>query len=1100
MKRKLLWLLPVLAAGLSVNTMFGQQYEHLTITSGLNADVIANGFGAASASTTLAVDNANYSFMTADFQISASTTPPAYALPVSGLIPSVASPGLTYQLAPYTGNNSLRIATANTSGTLVFTNQVAATKLYLLATSGSGTATITGTITFTDNSTQPITSSVIPDWFFSNALPVAASGFGRVNRLTNAMENPAGDPRLYQLAINILPANQPKQIASIQFTKTSTAEGILNIFALTAEVLGTCPSPNDVTSTSTANSGTINWIPPVILPAVGYEYYYSTSATPPTATTTISGSVSVGTNTVTIPLLATGQQYYVWVRSNCSETDKGPWIMTTFTTGQISATYTTGDISTMFNDAPAVTSITTCPGTLSVTVPAGYEIASVSTAYTMTTALNGWKSEQRSLLVCTTTNIAEAALSSGTGNVGGTQAYTRTGLTLANGATGTVNFELRAWRTFGDTGCGVTYNKVDANSWTVTVTYTPVCTPPAAPTALAQELCSGSTVAQLTATGLAGATFKWYSGSTGGTALASTATLQQTTYYVSQTVNSCESARIPVTVTITTVPNPVVDTTQAFCPGATVADLDAEAATGGMLVWSSTQGGTALTDNTPLATGNYYVSQHLGSCHTAGIQVAVTINNPTLPVVQPLTFCAGATVAQLTAQTTTGSTLEWSLTDGGAILGTTTELQTNTYYVRAAIGDCESAFVPVSVTINSEVAEVLTNANQTFCAGSTVAELFAEGANTGIIQWSLTEGGAVLAASTQLQSGTYFVRQIVSECESDWTSVTVAISTIPAVTTQATQTFCENGTVAELFAEGAATGTIQWSHTQGGTILGTNAPLESGTYFVRQTVGECESSWTAVTVNINDLPIPVIEGGTICVDAATGNVLQPYIITTGLPENYEFLWYKEGLLIAGANQNEYTATTIGSYTVIATSTTDCESLPIDYVIVTESLISKPAGSDIQLFTAGDTVADLTITTTTGSTVNWYMYNDAMELVSINTTTQLEDGETYYASQTINECESGMLAVTAQLEELGTAGFDISSLKIYPNPVNDILSISNNDIITQVSVTNLLGQKILNSIVNSNDVKVDVSQLAAGTYIVNVNTLQGQHATLKVIKQ
>src|SRR5690606_10755050 len=114
-----------------------------------------------------------------------------------------------------------RIPTVNTSGTLIFTNQVAATKLYLLATSGSGTSTITGTITFTDNSTQSITSSVIPDWFFSNALPVAASGFGRVNRMTNAMENPSGDPRLYQLTINILPANQSKQIASIEFTKTS---------------------------------------------------------------------------------------------------------------------------------------------------------------------------------------------------------------------------------------------------------------------------------------------------------------------------------------------------------------------------------------------------------------------------------------------------------------------------------------------------------------------------------------------------------------------------------------------------------------------------------------------------------------------------------------------------------------------------------------------------------------------------------------------------------------------------------------------------------------------------------------------------------------
>jgi len=93
-------------------------------------------------------------------------------------------------------------------------------------------------------------------------------------------------------------------------------------------------------------------------------------------------------------------------------------------------------------------------------------------AYTMTTASNGWMSEQRSLLVCTTNSTSEAALTSGVGGTTGTYSYNRSGLTLANNLTGNVSFELRAWRTYGGSGCDANFNKVDNNSWKITVTLT----------------------------------------------------------------------------------------------------------------------------------------------------------------------------------------------------------------------------------------------------------------------------------------------------------------------------------------------------------------------------------------------------------------------------------------------------------------------------------------------------------------------------------------------------------------------------------------------------------------------------------------------------
>jgi hypothetical protein len=76
------------------------------------------------------------------------------------------------------------------------------------------------------------------------------------------------------------------------------------------------------------------------------------------------------------------------------------------------------------------------------------------------------------------------------------------------------------------------------------VTRTPVVvtvnTNPSAPTGSAtQTLCSGATVAELSASG---STIQWYSVSSGGSALATnTALVNSSTYYASQTTNSCES-------------------------------------------------------------------------------------------------------------------------------------------------------------------------------------------------------------------------------------------------------------------------------------------------------------------------------------------------------------------------------------------------------------------------------------------------------------------------------------------------------------------------------------------------------------------------------
>ncbi|WP_081411658.1 T9SS type A sorting domain-containing protein [Chryseobacterium gregarium] len=474
MKRKLLPLTAVVFAAMFTNQFNAQEYQPMQIQGGFNADVIANGVGAAASSTNNDVDGVSYAFISRDFQLTSSSTPLTYGLPVNGIINSAVSStsGLSYKMASYSSNNSLRLLAAGDNGTLMFTTPLSVNSLYILATGGSGACTVDVDVNFTDNTSQTFTGISISDWYGGSSY--AVQGIGRINITNNNLESGSGtNPRLYQIPLAVDPANLSKSVKSVTVTKTGTG-GIPNIFAVSADAYNACGSPSNLTYTSTMTGATVNWDASASAPSSGYQYYYSTSPAAPTATTVPTGSVPAGTTSVTLNSLATGETYYFWVRANCGS-GQSFWKMKEIATGQISSTYTLGDINTMFNNTSVTTSSTTnCPGSLSITVPAGYKIKSTAVSYNMSTAGNGWMTEQRSLLACTTNGNTEAAVSSGSGSNTGTFSYNRTGLTLANDLTGTVDFEMRAWRTYGGSDCSAAYNKVDNGTFTVTVTLQPL--------------------------------------------------------------------------------------------------------------------------------------------------------------------------------------------------------------------------------------------------------------------------------------------------------------------------------------------------------------------------------------------------------------------------------------------------------------------------------------------------------------------------------------------------------------------------------------------------------------------------------------------------
>ena len=93
------------------------------------------------------------------------------------------------------------------------------------------------------------------------------------------------------------------------------------------ELIPTCLDPTAVvTSVISANSVEVNWTAPSTAPANGYQVYYSTVNTAPTATTVLDATNSVTSTSTTASIggLTASTTYYIWVRSDCG-TSQSPW-------------------------------------------------------------------------------------------------------------------------------------------------------------------------------------------------------------------------------------------------------------------------------------------------------------------------------------------------------------------------------------------------------------------------------------------------------------------------------------------------------------------------------------------------------------------------------------------------------------------------------------------------------------------------------------------------------------------------------------------------------------------------------------------------------
>ncbi|GAA4212602.1 hypothetical protein GCM10022289_43680 [Pedobacter jeongneungensis] len=345
-----------------------------------------------------------------------------------------------------------------------------------------------------------------------------------------------------------------------------------------------------------------------------------------------------------------------------------------------------------------------------------------------------------------------------------------------------------------------------------------------------------------------------------------------------------------------------------------------------------------------------------------------SLNAVTAPTVAPTVttstynYCVGATATAISAtRTNSAYTLLYYTNLGGVSsvnppVPNTSVGGTFLYYITQSNGSCEGPAATVTVNVTPTTASA--GSNQSNCGSGTFTLAGNPTANgTGV--WSIV-GAANGATITNPTSNTSTVTGLTSgnsvtlrwsitsaACGNSNSTVVLTNSTANpgAPTSVAGKTICSGNTATlnttDILPVNASLSYYVYDAATGGNYLGT-VPYTTGaltvntTYYVQSvTSAGCVSSgrtaWTVTIGGTKPATRTITAGSSTTFCSGSSVILSSS--TTGTPSPVSYQWYRNGVLISGATSSAYTASTSGSYTVVANSST-CTSDMSNAVTVT----------------------------------------------------------------------------------------------------------------------------------------------------------------------
>jgi hypothetical protein len=472
--------------------------------------------------------------------------------------------------------------------------------------------------------------------------------------------------------------------------------------------------------------------------------------------------------------------------------------------------------------------------------------------------------------------------------------------TFINNSTGKINLATSA------VGTHRIYNYVAASgtcgfavdSFDIVINATP-----AKPTGqITYTYCQGDQATQLSATG---SNLSWFTSATGGTGNSnaptpSTVNAGVINYFVSQTVNSCESSLEQISVTVNQKDNPSFTyTSSSFCQTGTNPTPSIIGTTSGTfsssagLILNSTTGEINLVNSTV----GFYSVKYLttGICPDSSTQTINITSGQNAGFTYTSPLCMGSNNPNATlnsgasAGTFSSNTLSFTNSSTGTINMSSANSGTHRIYNSlASANGCAAAIDSFDLNINPATSAPIINSPIDYCISSTASPLSATGVS--ILWYNVATGGTGSSSaptpSTSAVGGfNFYVSQSVSGCESQRATIVVNVHDIDnANVSYPNNAFCvsENAVLPSYIATPGGT-----FSSPNGLIVNANtgeidfSTSDSGTFdLLYQTNSYCPNS-TTQSIQIDDF----IDGsfyyaGNYC-QGSNGQDPMPTFIGTG---------------------------------------------------------------------------------------------------------------------------------------------------------------------------------------------------------------------------
>ncbi|MDP3392399.1 FG-GAP-like repeat-containing protein [Sediminibacterium sp.] len=705
----------------------------------------------------------------------------------------------------------------------------------------------------------------------------------------------------------------------------------------------------------------------LITPPSGFEL--STSANGPfTSTLTVGAAGAIATTTVYVRLAAT----------TAAGTYSGNIVLSSLGAASvniatISSTVTAVPLITSTNN---FTSFTTCAGIVSTeqlfTVRGQF-----LTADLVITAPTGFE-------------ISQAVLGTGGAVIASTGSYSNS-ITLTRTADNVPSTSLFirlstsavSTTTAGNISCTTTGGTTVNIPMVATISTSPVA--PSISAASSLSVCAGNSVALTSTLGTTGNALAWFRNgvSINNTITTYNASIAGSYTTVETSSNGCASnPSIAAVVVVNAVPEATITqgSQLAFnnCETTSV-NLNANTGTGLTYQWRLNEvdivGANASTYAVKQA-GNYTV--RVSNSSNCSIESTVTnvVTVPSATVTGATNVCAGSTVS-LTANATgfANPTYQW-LKDGAVINNATAAsfgaTQTGSYSVRITSGTLVSTSCPVSITVNPlPLVTIAAAPSNSVCVGTSAA-LNATSATATSYQWF--NGTSAIAAATGLslaitESGTYTVKVTdANGCVSTSDASTVAVNSLPIIAAISGANQVNIGSNITLF--NTTSGGVWSSNNSAIATINTSTGLlnaiSAGSVKVLYTVQNANgcSSFVSTTILVNSLS----SKPTISTNTSTSFCAGSSVILTSSASTFN-QWYKDGVVIGGANGLTYTATQTGVYTLAA----GIDQVLSDGIQVTVNPLPTATimqGAELAFTDCASSFVNITANSFVGATYQW----------------------------------------------------------------------------------------------------------------------------------